>query len=112
MASTSLSVGILIVSTTAAKDPKTDSSTQLLRDFFKAENDNSGTKYTWKVAESRIVSDDKDAIQSAVREWADVEKLHLIVTTGGTGFAVTDSTPEACLDYTGALKAMLREYRR
>ncbi|KAF8540198.1 MoaB/Mog domain-containing protein [Trichophaea hybrida] len=95
MASTSLSVGVLVVSTTAAKDPKTDSSTQLLRGFFEAENDTSGTKYSWKVAESQIVSDDKDAIQSVVREWADVEKLHLIVTTGGTGFAVTDSTPEA-----------------
>lgn len=42
-----------------------------------------------------IVSDDQRAIETTVLEWAE-KKLHLIVTTGGTGFAVTDVTPEVC----------------
>jgi gephyrin len=92
---TTFNVGILVVSTTAAKDPSTDSSTQLLRDFFQAENDAHAGKHSWVVAETKIVSDDQRAVETAVLEWAE-KKLHLIVTTGGTGFAVTDVTPEVC----------------
>ncbi|KAA8900505.1 hypothetical protein FN846DRAFT_958841 [Sphaerosporella brunnea] len=92
---TTYNVGVLIVSTTAAKDPSTDSAGQVLRDFFSGVNETTAGKHSWNVAETRIVSDDKDAIQGAVKEWADEKQLHLIVTTGGTGFAVTDCTPEA-----------------
>jgi gephyrin len=91
---TTFSVGVLIVSTTAAKDPSADSAGQVLRDFFATVNESSGGKHSWQVTETRIVGDDKDAIQAAIKEWADEKKLNLIVTTGGTGFAVTDCTPE------------------
>jgi molybdenum cofactor synthesis domain-containing protein len=42
-----------------------------------------------------IVPDDMDAIQSQLKEWTDTSKLHLILTTGGTGFSPRDVTPEA-----------------
>ena len=33
--------------------------------------------------------------QAVLREWSDVVKLSLVLTTGGTGFAARDVTPEA-----------------
>jgi molybdopterin adenylyltransferase len=43
---------------------------------------------------SVIVPDDSEAIQSQLRVWSK-EKMHLILTTGGTGFSPRDVTPEA-----------------
>lgn len=42
----------------------------------------------------QVVPDEKDEIQSSLREWQS-SGIHLIVTTGGTGFAPRDVTPEA-----------------
>jgi len=41
-----------------------------------------------------LVSDDRGEIEAALRRWVD-EGADLILTTGGTGFAATDVTPEA-----------------
>jgi molybdopterin adenylyltransferase len=43
----------------------------------------------------RIVSDDLSLIAETLRELADEESCHLIVTTGGTGPSPRDVTPEA-----------------
>ena len=48
-----------------------------------------------KVAQYRVVPDDRGAIEAALVEWADEARLDLILTTGGTGFAARDVTPEA-----------------
>lgn len=88
-----LKVAILIVSTTASKDPSTDKSELVLRDFI--ENEGGGK---WKVAETKIVPDHVPQIQRQIMLWADlgpIEGVNLILTTGGTGFAVSDNTPEA-----------------
>jgi molybdenum cofactor synthesis domain-containing protein len=42
-----------------------------------------------------LVADDREAIEAALREWADGERCDLVLTTGGTGFAASDVTPEA-----------------
>jgi molybdenum cofactor synthesis domain-containing protein len=42
----------------------------------------------------RVVSDDRSLISSAIEELADAGAL-LVLTTGGTGFAPRDVTPEA-----------------
>lgn len=43
----------------------------------------------------RLVPDEKDMISKAITSLADEEKCEVIFTTGGTGFAPRDVTPEA-----------------
>ncbi|HVV00640.1 MAG TPA: MogA/MoaB family molybdenum cofactor biosynthesis protein [Verrucomicrobiae bacterium] len=50
--------------------------------------------YGWKVLADTLVPDEKSDIQRAVREFAD-KGCHLVLTTGGTGVALRDVTPEA-----------------
>jgi len=42
-----------------------------------------------------VVPDEIDAIRQTLIRWADEDHLNLILTTGGTGFAPRDVTPEA-----------------
>jgi molybdopterin adenylyltransferase len=48
----------------------------------------------WR-AVARIVPDERPAIEAALRELADEERCSLVLTTGGTGPAPRDVTPEA-----------------
>ena len=47
---------------------------------------------------ARIVPDDRGNISGALASLADQERCDLILTTGGTGPALRDVTPEATLD--------------
>jgi molybdopterin adenylyltransferase len=47
------------------------------------------------LAVRRVVPDERPAIEAALRDLADIEACPLIVTTGGTGPAPRDVTPEA-----------------
>lgn len=46
----------------------------------------------------RLIPDDRDVIAAALRELVDAERCNLVLTTGGTGPAPRDVTPEATLD--------------
>jgi molybdopterin adenylyltransferase len=46
---------------------------------------------------TRLVPDEADAISAALRELVDTDGCHLVLTTGGTGPAPRDVTPEATL---------------
>jgi molybdopterin adenylyltransferase len=50
-----------------------------------------------QIVATRILSDDLDPLTDALREFADWRNVNLIVTTGGTGLAERDNTPEATL---------------
>ena len=50
--------------------------------------------YGWKVTAETLVPDEKNAIQRAIREQIG-KGCALILTTGGTGVALRDVTPEA-----------------
>ncbi|KAK4166056.1 Gephyrin [Cladorrhinum sp. PSN259] len=90
--SSPLKAAILVVSTTAAKDPSTDAAEATLRNVF--DQDGAGQ---WTVTESKIVSDVTTEIQRQITLWTDNtdNAVNLVVTTGGTGFAIADNTPEA-----------------
>jgi molybdopterin adenylyltransferase len=44
---------------------------------------------------SQVIPDDREGIAAALREFADHQGCHLVVTTGGTGIGPRDVTPEA-----------------
>src|SRR5690348_8532741 len=48
-----------------------------------------------QLAGKAIVRDDIEAIRDRVRAWADDPNVEVIISTGGTGFAPRDVTPEA-----------------
>jgi molybdopterin adenylyltransferase len=50
----------------------------------------------WR-AETRLIADDRTTIENTLVELVDRSGCHLILTTGGTGPALRDVTPEATL---------------
>ncbi|KAG5459042.1 MAG: MoaB/Mog domain-containing protein [Olpidium bornovanus] len=54
-----------------------------------------GNGATWTVTVQKTVGDNARDIRAAVKQWADNDRVDLIVTTGGTGFGIRDVTPEA-----------------
>src|SRR5882672_1873844 len=47
--------------------------------------------------ETRLIADEQAVIESTLKELADEKRCHLVLTTGGTGPAPRDVTPEATL---------------
>lgn len=84
----SLQVGILTVSDSAAWGEAEDRSGPLLAGLVQS---------LWPDARlvQGLVADDVDLIAARLQGWADEEDLALILTSGGTGFAPRDVTPEA-----------------
>lgn len=92
MSNSKFRAAILVVSTTASNDPKSDLSVEALKNVF---DQDGGMR--WIVSETKIVTDNVLDIQRSITAWADAENpVNLIITTGGTGFAVRDITPEVC----------------
>ncbi|WP_118858339.1 molybdenum cofactor biosynthesis protein B [Sphingomonas mesophila] len=80
-----LRIAVLTVSDT--RDEQTDKSGALLADRLAAAGH--------QLAGKAIVRDDVEAIRGQVMAWADDPETDVILTTGGTGFAPRDVTPEA-----------------
>jgi len=57
--------------------------------------DKVGSQDGWKVEKEGLVPDKVLAIQEILETWADNNEADVILTTGGTGFAPRDVTPEA-----------------
>ncbi len=49
------------------------------------------------IVAKEILTDDLEPLSDKLREYADRPDVNLILTTGGTGFAARDNTPEATL---------------
>jgi molybdopterin adenylyltransferase len=48
-----------------------------------------------EIAGREILSDERSAIEAGLRRWVAAEDCALVLTTGGTGLAPSDVTPEA-----------------
>lgn len=81
-------VGILTVSDRAAQGVYPDSSGELLLLLIQQKFPN------WQVTHRAIVPDEQGEIVACLQQWS-ASGLHLILTSGGTGFAMRDVTPEA-----------------
>jgi molybdenum cofactor synthesis domain-containing protein len=51
-----------------------------------------------ELAGSELIPDDREQIAARLIHWADTEDADAIFTTGGTGLALSDLTPEATAD--------------
>jgi molybdenum cofactor biosynthesis protein B len=80
-----LRIAVLTVSDTRTEE--TDRSGGLLAERLAAAGH--------ELAGKAIVADDVDAIRTQVSAWAEDGNVDLIISTGGTGFAPRDVTPEA-----------------
>ncbi len=49
----------------------------------------------FKVIDAKVISDDKDEIVAALRDYVGNNQISLVLTSGGTGLAPRDHTPEA-----------------
>lgn len=82
----SLRFGILTISDRSARGEREDASGPALVHLVEAEG--------WSVVEQALLPDEVEAIREQLISWADRGELDIILTTGGTGFAPRDITPE------------------
>ena len=82
-----LQFGILTVSDRSSRGERADASGPALVDLVQENG--------WRVTNQEIVPDDVNEIQKILKDWADSGSTDVILTTGGTGFALRDVTPEA-----------------
>ncbi len=81
--------GILTISDRSSKGERTDLSGPALQNII--------VEQGWQIAKMDIIPDEIDKITATLIHWCDNEMVQLILTTGGTGFAPRDMTPEATL---------------
>lgn len=81
-------VGILTVSDRSARGEREDVSGNLIKKIL-SENPK------FELVSYEIVPDEKEIIKEKIINLSDVLKVDLVFTTGGTGFAERDVTPEA-----------------
>jgi len=76
---------VLTISDSCARGERTDLSGPAVAEALR--------KYKFSIVGTEIVSDEQSAIQKAILYWT--HEAQLVVTTGGTGIAERDVTPEA-----------------
>jgi molybdenum cofactor synthesis domain-containing protein len=82
-----LRLGILTVSDRSWRGERPDASGPALVEAVQAQG--------WQVVRQMILPDDLDDLRDLLAAWADSGEIDVILTTGGTGFAPRDVTPEA-----------------
>jgi molybdenum cofactor synthesis domain-containing protein len=81
------SFAILTVSDRCSRGEREDRSAEQIEGLLKASGGD--------LVDYRIVADEINAVQTALRLWSDEQGIDLILTTGGTGVHPRDMTPEA-----------------
>lgn len=78
---------IAVLTVSDSRDEKSDTSGALIAERLTAAGHD--------LAGKTIVRDEVDAIRAAIEIWVEDPDVDLIISTGGTGFAPRDVTPEA-----------------
>lgn len=82
-------VAVLTVSDRSARGEREDASGPVVTNAVRAQG--------WDVVQTGVVPDDMHVIRDTLIQWADGGGYDVILTTGGTGVAPRDVTPEATL---------------
>jgi len=90
-ASDALLIGLVSISDRASSGVYKDEGLPALEEFF-----GRAMASPWRT-EKRLIPDERPVIESTLIELVDRERCHLVLTTGGTGPALRDVTPEATL---------------
>jgi molybdopterin adenylyltransferase len=83
-----ITVGVLIISDSVSRGERKDLSGKAICSLVGKLPDVGTTSFM-------IIPDEQDYIADLLRAWSDKEQLNLILTSGGTGLAPRDVTPEA-----------------
>lgn len=83
-----ITIGVLTISDGAAQGTRQDTSGETIRTLAAQLPDA-------VISAGAIVPDERERIEAILCEWSDEKALNLILTTGGTGLAPRDVTPEA-----------------
>lgn len=86
-----LRVGLVSISDRASQGDYEDAGIPALRDWLQT-----ALRSPW-TAESRLIADEQALIEATLIELVDQRGCQLVLTTGGTGPALRDVTPEATL---------------
>jgi molybdopterin adenylyltransferase len=92
MSESELVVGLVSVSDRASAGVYKDEGIPALKQWL----DSAIASPAWR-NETRLIADEQPVIESTLKELADRTGCHLVLTTGGTGPAPRDVTPEATL---------------
>ena len=84
-----LRISVLTISDRSSKGEREDLSGPALKEQVEEQG--------WDVVRIDIVPDDMDAITEKLISWTDEDTQDVVLTTGGTGFADRDVTPEATM---------------
>jgi molybdopterin adenylyltransferase len=80
-------IGIVTVSDRSSRRERADTSGPALAEVIYTQG--------WEVIETTIIPDEFQTIRELLADWSDSHRFDIILTTGGTGFARRDVTPEA-----------------
>src|SRR5262249_31381523 len=82
-----LKAAVLVMSDSIAQGKKEDVSGKLIVERLQL--------HGVEIGDYKIVEDSKQVIIDTIKDYADVRKFDLVITTGGTGLSPRDTTPEA-----------------
>jgi molybdenum cofactor synthesis domain-containing protein len=99
-----MNVGVLTLSDKGARGEREDTSGAAVRELL--------APLGAAVRRYQVIPDELEGIVATLSAWADAGDLDLIVTTGGTGLAPRDVTPEATLRVVERLAPGLAELMR
>ena len=101
-----LLIGLVSVSDRAAGGVYEDKGLPALQEWFTA-----ALSTPWKMV-TRLIPDEQPLIEQTLRELVDDDHCHLVLTTGGTGPAKRDVTPEATIAVAGKVMPGFGEQMR